>query len=373
MDRSKIVEESSKWVEEGIINQSQREKIVSRYEPDDSVLQGRGSKAIAAFGGLLTLIGIIGLVGLYWDQLGSLDQSFILYGGSALFLGSAYYMKERLDYGKLTTSLVFSGLILFVYGLIHSHSVLEPGFSEVHMVLLGSFIAVPVAWFFRSKLSMLIPVFGIAFWLTIGLEEASSIENSPLILLFYGVLLYSVSNLSSRFKELLLWAGAFFVFTVLFFFTIDITGLTDFEFTLVLGFLAGLASFFGLDAVYRSYKEDTKYDSAWILAALLTGFYLLGLTGSGLVGDYETLFWGVHVAISLGLIIGIGVAAYQRRQKGLLNIGILFFVINLAYLYLDMVFDALGFIALIIGGAVLLAGSIILERERRELVEDWDL
>lgn len=370
MDRDRIVEESREWVEDGIISRAQREDIISRYEPEDSILQGRAMKAFAAFGGILSLIGILGLLGVYWADLESIGQLVILYGGSAVFLSSAYYLRERLDYRKLTTSLVFSGLILFIYGLIHTHTVIDPGFTELHMLLPGSLLAAPVAWFFRSRLSMLIPVFGIALWLTTGLEK-TFLDSPPLILLFYGVILYSISHLISQFRELLLWTGAFFIFLVLFFFTLDITSIADVDANIVLGLVAGAATLLGVESVYRGFKEKNNYDAVWLGAVILTGFYLLVLAVVGSIDDYELLFWCIHNILTVGLIIGIGVAAFQRRQKGLLNIGILFFVLQLSFIYYDMLFDALGFVALLIGGILLVIGSIIIERERRELTKNW--
>jgi uncharacterized membrane protein len=73
-------------------------------------------------------------------------------------------------------------------------------------------------------------------------------------------------------------------------------------------------------------------------------------------------------------IIGIVVLGYMRRYTAYINIGLLFFVLDVIARYFDFFWKLLPrSIFFIIGGIMLLLGGVILEKKRRKILASFNL
>ncbi len=74
------------------------------------------------------------------------------------------------------------------------------------------------------------------------------------------------------------------------------------------------------------------------------------------------------------MIVGIIVLGYIKRYNAYINIGILFFVLDVIARYFDFFWELLPrSIFFITGGIMLLAGGIFLEKKRRKVLASFRL
>lgn len=373
VDKNELEDASQAWVDDEVIDAEQREEILSRYE-DDSGIPRQGLKAVAGFGGVMLFVGVLGLIGVYWDALGFPGQLAVLFGCSGLFIGSAYYIREEISYPNAETVLVFAGILFMIGGLLQTYAWLDLAFSQFHIVLLGSLIALPLSIYFESRLSLLVSLMGGAYWIVEVGQIGPGAEQTHLALLFYGLILYGLSTRPVQFRGLLQWVGAFFILGILVVTVVFPRGLVMSAYSVPFGLFGLVALGVTGYIVYRNREADEReYESVWMVGVLIAGIYFLMLSQSeiGFIGAYEDLFWMVHNLGYLAFVIGAGATAYQRRSTALLNVALVFFILHISYVYYEMVFEVVGFIALIIGGIILIGGSIILEKKRRQLIDEW--
>ena len=91
----------------------------------------------------------------------------------------------------------------------------------------------------------------------------------------------------------------------------------------------------------------------------------------GAVNDvlYPVLFNLVLLAGIVGLVF----AGYFRGREAFINVGIIFFGLNVATRYFELSWDLLDrSIVFIVAGLILLGGGLLLERGRRKVVERMD-
>jgi len=150
-------------------------------------------------------------------------------------------------------------------------------------------------------------------------------------------------------------------------------------------FYSGIIGLFLLSAVlYLLYREKMK---GWIpeilslvllmtLSVLLLLFHKKALN----VAQYERyestanlLTIASNIIFVLG-VIGIIVLGYIRRYTAYINIGLLFFVLDVIARYFDFFWKLLPrSIFFIIGGIILLVGGVILEKKRRKILASFNL
>jgi len=81
----------------------------------------------------------------------------------------------------------------------------------------------------------------------------------------------------------------------------------------------------------------------------------------------------VYSAAFLGLVVGTVYIGYTKSVVAYVNLGLLFFVLYMGYLYLAKIATYLGkSLALVGGGLTLIVGGAYLEKKRRGMVEDME-
>ena len=73
-------------------------------------------------------------------------------------------------------------------------------------------------------------------------------------------------------------------------------------------------------------------------------------------------------------IIGVVWVALRKRQRELLNVGVVFFALQVVTRYFDFGWQLLDrSLFFIVGGLLLLGGGWLLERQRRHLLHDMEV
>jgi len=141
----------------------------------------------------------------------------------------------------------------------------------------------------------------------------------------------------------------------------------------------------------RSRASDESGTSTWEivglggLCGLTVALFLIGLTvtveragypwGSPRPADPWVLLMTILCNVLLvAEIIGVVWVALRNRQRGLLNVGVVFFALQVVTRYFDFGWQLLDrSLFFIVGGLLLLGGGWLLERQRRHLLHDMEV
>jgi uncharacterized membrane protein len=378
---NKLRDETSLWVNDGLIDTAQREVILARYGRDESA--GRLATVMGLIGGAIAVTGIALIISANWQAIG--DWTKI--GGLIALLVASYTGAWRLKFGpvpypKTGDTLLMAGGALFLCGIALVSQIYHLNDRPANAALIWWVAIAAVPWLARSKPALLLSVLAGLIW--IGMEVTT--EGSPLalyrnehwwrdengmialyVLLGLGLFSAGLAMRRSRWKEL---AGA-----------VELPGLLTLH-----------GALFFLSFARHDWPEQA---ARWVapavvllLAATATAMawrgrtpatsWLIGLCAAailpalGVLAAYDGadgyLASGAAWVLLLGIDLALARAGVLAGRPGWVNLGLAFIGLNIFARYWDLFGSMLqGGAFFLVTGLALIGLGYGLERQRRRL------
>ena len=370
---------------------------------------------VTVFGSVLIALGVAWLIAQNWHQIPAPIKIIILLSATsgAYVAGTMLRVREYTGIGKalLVLGALFYTLSIFLIAQIFFTSTSFQGQAWLWLISWVGVLA--AAYIFDSSISLVIALIEFINWLStqflaflgnnlFDLFESNKI--TPGILAFYflaaGVLVYGVSLLhrskEHKFARVYQWWTAFYFlfFTYILSFQTLLPLIWPKEATnstpaIVFLFFLGIAALIALvSGITTSVSNKTVQNKEIIgvIAVVALLVILIGLTSFvsgqrsywwffGNRGEVSTSLWALWISINLIFILTIlAVIFYGTWQKlpKLINLGIVFFALDIITRYIGFIMDLWGYTSLsiifITGGIILLGGGWFIEKWRRNLI-----
>jgi|GEM_PF-1133951 len=412
--RSYLLEEARRWMEEGIITEEQLTRIASRYPERD-----QGS-SLPVFAGILFGLGVLTFVASNWDGfthgvrmliivlsliaaygLGELFRqrgyekigmacTFIgvaLYGAGFFLIGQMYHLSANpvnafylwfvgaaaIAWHYKSHLLAASSLaILLVSGIYGAFTDSRDILSAIYFYLLFFAGVLPFVWKFRTK--MLAALAAVTLLIASTIDNVMRFESLMFAQVIVLLMLFVASVLKQTAKEIanvvqIISYVALTLFSALmiFFpqeFMEQVTGRNTLFFVINVLVLAGFAVF-----LRRNKQLYRLTDLVPFLP--LSALYLYQLAAQNIV-NANFIHLDVYLILSL-FVFAVGMVLGGERHRDIfrINLGALMFAVTCAFGYINYAWDFMDKSAFfLVGGALLLALSFFLERQRRKWVKE---
>jgi len=387
-----LQKEVNKWKEEGIIDEGQASRIIGRYLPyreEKKTIKGWSKivRIFSIFGAVLIGIGVILLIASNWGKTPPWVNTLILILFTIGIYFAGWWLKfEKKTHPKIGTALIFLGSLLFGANLILISQIYHIRIEYSNLILVWALAILPLTYFTRSSL-----ILGLSSILTFswGIFSLFSQERFysqfigfPLayyfsLFLILGVIVPLAYLFRSRavqsinVVETITWLG---VISSMLWFKESSNPVVDFcLFLLLIGVLIFvLGEVQSKSEKYRSFGEI--YYTFGLLLIFLTSFiltfpqvYQLSYHGGEGQSPFMALLFNL---ILFGEICGAVYFGIQKRKEYFVNLGTIFFglLILARYFSLSWSMGARAF-SFIIGGILLIAGSYLIDKMRRKLIQ----
>ncbi|MEK6872167.1 MAG: DUF2157 domain-containing protein [Nanoarchaeota archaeon] len=363
---------------------------------------------VATIGSILIGLGVAWLLALNWHDIPSAFKIVIL----VLFTAAAYIAGTILrihDYAKIGESLLFLGALLYTLSIFLIAQIfnLAVSFQAYSYLLLLSWVGIVIAaYIFGSPTSLWLGLIEFLPW--VSLQFVAFYEKNlfdfegfapgilAIIYLVIGVFLYGLTQVHKStghaFFDVYRYWTAFYILLLTYIFSFQILlpylWPEGFELTMgvlifliVISVIALISAFVGISMSVSANKLSGKEVLSFVAILII---YVLLISSAGLVSGAEGGFsGGLDVGLFilwlfdniLFIIVILSVIGYGVRYKSskLVNLGILFFVVDIITRYIGFWMDIggeVGFAVMsIIGGIILIIGGWLIESWRKRLVE----
>ena len=384
MINNKLIE---KWLTDNLITESQAQVMLSDIEVYRK--QKGASKfltVIAFLGACFIGVGVLWVLASGWDLIPDFAKVIFM---TIVTLGVTYlgyylaYIKAT--YPRTGVGLVFLGCILYGATIMLIGRIFNVNAGEPFLLLLWGVGVMPMAYYLRSSVMGLLGTSLLLAWIVLSLVSSMGIESgeSGFFLMYFfktiGVILFTFGSLhyylpshqrmsrAYRLVGILITVVVLLVLTFRWTHFIQVNTFINEE--LVLGkifFLFGV-SLFGIIVNYILNPSQSKMNklengvAGLILISLLVKTFMFGLEGWAII---TYLFFN---ALFVGLVVTLLYVGYTQKDSKLSNIawfGLYFYLITKFFdLFSGLMTNGLTWIGF---GIVLIAGSIFLEKKRRQ-------
>jgi uncharacterized membrane protein len=379
------------WLKEGTITKEQAQKMLadtSQYKKEQS--SNKLIIALSTIGAILLGIGVILFIASNWQQMPNIVKVLILLGSTAGSYYGGYVLKyQRKTLVKVGASLIFLGALLFGATIFLIAQMYHINANSHTLILIWLIGIIPLVYALKTE-----PIARLAsllFFIWIGLfvfrnmsfERASrDFFGLPVLYLVSGVLFFGIGGLHYLSDDLKAIARVYRIAGIkismwaLFLLTFRFFSGHYGEFNIREGlefssqFTAGFIIFSILTIILMAinlFFNPTKSETS-----ILEGSIGLGLSALALIFFFYPATTNIYVVlfnlILMGLILTILFIGYNREDMKLVNIGIAYLWILVVVRYCDFFWKLLPrSIFFMVGGLILVLGSIALERKRRQL------
>jgi len=396
----KLKGELKAWISEGIIAPEQEERILSRYRVLEEAEEKAGSSklitVISVMGSILIGVGVILFIAANWTMIPRWGKLSIIFLSLFASYAAGWYLRyEKKSFPKVGASLIFLGTIIFGAGIFLVAQIYHISVHYPNGPLMWGLGVLPLAYLLKFRSILFLTLLDLLLWM--GMETSFRVEGRGSIIsvivlyLMAGLMLWALGLAHGKFngtREIsspYIVLGALSTFIPGYILTFEVVGQR--LGTPELGpFYVFIAAIFVIAILlFVAGKEREK---GWIAeAAGLTGLMAIAFFGiipqmvvKAAVGDhyYHGMEYGgarifSNLAYAL-MIVGIIVLGYVKKNNIYINIGILFFVLDVIARYFDFFWNLLPrSIFFIAGGIMLLAGGIFLEKKRRKVLRSFRL
>lgn len=375
-----------KWLSERTINQSQAAKMladVNRYKKET-----RSNKliiAISTIGAILLGLGAILFIASNWQELPDLVKVLLLVGSTGLAYYFGYHFKvQKQNLPMVGSSLLFLGALLFGATVILVSQIYNINANNHILVLIWLIGILPLVYALRSM-----PIAALAsllFYLWIGLFFSKNNQwwffdflgrFSIILFISCSVMIFAIGGLhylSGRLNDVARGyrlAGLKMLMVCLFLLTFEwfsripshsIDWYSDVKGQIVAGIVIFSILAIIITMINWFFNKQSKYEgplSLGIVALTLIFFYYPSATSI-----YVVLFNLLFAALTIFFIY----LGYNDEDIRLVNLGMLWLAIFLIAKYFDWFWDLLEkSVFFLVGGLILVLGSIALERKRRQI------
>jgi uncharacterized membrane protein len=388
----RLLREIESWQGEGLITPEQKARILDRYrrakEIEEKAGPGKLITTISVLGSILVGVGVLLFIAANWSEIPRWGKVGIIFISMLTSHCLGYYLRyERKNYPKVGASLILLGSTIFGAGIFLVAQIYNVTVHYPNGPLMWGLAVLPLAYFLRFNSLMTLALFALFLWL--GMELSFHIRGDYLrsyvqmavVYFAAGIMVWRIGLAHRGMSSLRDVSGAYIVigvavaFVSAFILTFDIhrgrLGSPDLlPFYLAIGilFIAG-AAFYG---VFGKKEPGWKVELV-ALSLLIGGFLFLVVFFPNLeLSSNETASRLMFNLVFAAGIIGIICLGYVRRYSLYINIGLVFFVLDVCARYFDFFWKLLPRSLFFIGGgAMLLAGSMALERKRRSVLESF--
>ena len=389
------------WRESGLISDEQSESIINfEAAPEAPIRLGvRFSRLIvvlSTLGAILIGAGIISFVAANWQGIPAIAKLGFLIVGQTATYAVAYQFQFVRGYPRVGGAIMFAGAAWFGANVFLVAQIYHLPTDNPDLLIWWFIGVLPLAYIARSKaitvMAVGIFVVGISWKAASQTDDAVSGLLVTSILLFVGAAIYSVGlahmqRASAKFFAApYMVGGALLAIIVTYMFTFA-GFVNDYERNSALENFEVSSGYIALAAVVSAITIVSLMVANWklgrsekrlsfrlaeptiIILTIIAGWFMaIHIFESA--APYVILF-NLLLVIQIFGIIGLGVI---NKREAFVNIGIVFFVIDLSTRYIELTVDMLGTsLAFIIGGLLLLGVGYSMERARRSLLRQFGM
>ncbi|MET3289958.1 UNVERIFIED_CONTAM: putative membrane protein [Brevibacillus sp. OAP136] len=408
--RTLIQQESAAWVKDGVISSEQQERILERYPVVNRV------SALPILAAVLFGLGVLAFIASNWSGIAPIAKLVIIFASMALAYVGADRLRAR-GYARLGTAVTLIGIVIFGAGFFLIGQMYHLSANPINAFYLWFVGALALVWHYKERalfvaLQLILTVsafygemdgmregvsvavyyalfvlgvlplllrfrgtgtvtFSFASFLLFALIDVSAWEHVltyPLLLLAFYVIAQLITGKAEPFGQVMrvLSYVAIFVYTIFQIFIDDWLTHPTGPYLAPCLILAALIAASAVVAVMRGKKADLGDLIPY--AAFLLVFAPTALSSAGvLMAD-----WSVPLIISLFAFSSVMImTGEKRREVYRINLGAIFFGISCFVAYINFAWDFMDkSVFLLLGGALLLAISFLLERKRRHWVDE---
>ena len=392
--RRNLEKEIDLWVKEGIILPDQKERILARYRVlktvDEKTGSGKLITTVSILGSILVGVGIILFIASNWSAIPNWGRLFIVFSSMLASYGVGFYFRyEEKNYPKVGASLILLGSVIFGAGMFLIAQIYHITVHYPNGPLLWGLFVLPLAYLLRFKSLISLAVLVLLIWL--GMEanlqthHSGYLQTTTMIPLFFmaGITLWGVGLAHKEWEALRIVSspyiliGTLVTFIAGYLLTFNLYG-GRFESSGFFVFYPGIGVLF-LGAVIVRFLAGEK-EKGWIpetlgLIVLMISIISLSLffpkaSSTSVRGDLR-LFLNILFALE---IVGLIILGFIRRYPVYVNIGLLFFALDVIARYFDFFWELLPrSLFFVLGGLLLLFGGVLLERKRRKILSSFDI
>jgi len=400
--------EAGKWLEEGIVEPEQKDRILERYAgmkaAEDKAGPTKLITAISVLGSLLVGIGVLLFVASNWSRIPNAGRLAIIFISLLASYGTGFFLRyERRNSPRVGAGLILLGSLIFGAGIFLIAQMYHISVHYPNGPLIWGLAALPLAYLLGLNSLLSLAIIDLLLWLgmeaTFSLSFFSAYGNITVFIALFlmaGITLWAFGLMHRGFPSLEHLSGPYlgiglfltlasgYVLTFAFMqWHFGASALRYFYYGFTILFAAALTLF-----IVKGEKGKTWIAETVFLAALFLIVLLFCLTSKGFLGTspetysteytrrdqgYSMLRLAFNLLYALQ-IIGVIVLGYLRRNRAYINLGLVFFVLEVIARYFDFFWKLMPRSLFFIGGGLLLlAGGIVLEKKRRTVLASFNL
>jgi uncharacterized membrane protein len=391
------------WLSESLISPEQKDHILARYAEIGGTAERSGSgkliTTITVLGSILVGVGILLFVASNWSAVPRWGKLSIIFVSLLFAYGLGFILRyEKQNYPKAGAALILLGSLIFGAGIFLIAQIYHITVHYPNGPLLWGMAVLPLAYLLRFRSILTLAIMDLLLWL--GMEASFQIMPFALtggvaimvtLYLMAGMTLWTAGLVHRGFpflRELsgpYILAGMFIMLSAFFVMTFNVfrgplgaQALMPFYITLSVLFLLAFGMLFLTKEKTTGWLPEII--ALGVLMAVAVTLCLLYRVDIG-VPYYRGRFDSTSTVIMLIsnlvfflTIIGIIVLGYLRHNTGYINMGLLFFVLDVIARYFDFFWKLLPRSLFFIGGGIiLLAGGVLLEKKRRKVLASFSI
>jgi uncharacterized membrane protein len=382
------------WVKEGIIDAGQKDRILARYElfkeAEQKAGPGKLIATVSVLGAILVGVGFILFIASNWSLLPKWGKLCIVFSSMFVSYGIGFYLRyEKESYPKVGASLILLGALIFGAGIFLTAQMYHITVHYPNGPLMWGLAVLPLAYLLKFKSLVSLAILDLLVWL--GMEASLRLSyahygaalSMPVLFLMAGASLWGIGLMHRDWQALRVLSSPFVIIGSLvalsaqFFLSFGIFDMQDGSNDLMIFYL-GAAVLLLLAATKRCLSEAKE--PGWLPETLaLFGLIVIAfcisslhpqLSSAGYRGSFRLLF-NIFFALE---IVGLVVLGFIRQYPAYVNIGLLFFALDVIARYFDFFWALLPrSLFFIFGGLLLLTGGIMLEKKRRKILASFNI
>lgn len=404
MDKQKwILQEASRWKEEGIITDGQLEQIRSRYPERPK------ANALPLFAAILIGLGVLTFVASNWEELGAFVKMAIIFVAMTASYAGGDILRKR-GYERIGVALSAIGIMVYGAGFFLIGQMYHLSANPVNAFYLWLIGAVAMTWHYRNSFLAFLSVL---IWFVSALYGADSGDRDiQTIVVFYLLFAFGIAPLAWKFPsrwvtipalsvlyvyglydvrhigEGLVFPALVMVF-LLAALVLDQIRRPFAQIVRVLGYVS--ISIMGIIVIFSEnewVQHTNPTDSILAVVALLVSAAYVYLAwkrkqtelavdiipAAAFVFVYLTGWEPVSVFVIIALFlfsIGMVLGGERMRDIARINAGAVLFGVTCLVGYVNFAWDFLDkSLFFLLGGILLMALSFFLERQRRKWVNE---
>lgn len=387
-----IEAEVAVWKQRGTITPEQANSILSQYVVV-SPLYGRLIVILVTLGAILAGVGIILFISANWQEIPRAAKIVLMIVLVVALYVLGYWLKYEKSFPRAGGAIIFVGAMAFGASLFLVGQQYHLPLDDPRMMIWWFIGVIPIAYVTRSRAVLILAVlagfWGLGYKIFDWLDGMQWAEYA--FFAFYlalGLALYVIGTVHSHYRRARLYAPTYTFFGLLLVFGVtyilsfkDIYSeagmvrswdFTDLPLAFIITFNITVAvAIFGAVwgfLLHTKQKEASAKNWADMIAVIIfaaISYIVITLPFSG-AAAYAVIF----NILLFGGVIGLIFLGYFRGSGLLVNMGLLFFGLGVIGRYFDFAWDRLPRSAFfIVGGVILLAVGILLERLRRKTLQ----